>query len=110
VILKAKQAKARVERIQRAHPLRWAGVVLSGFDLRMGIEVAIRQEALAEFEHEVRAEVPRRAAVQEAFQLCERLGDRPDVTSCDLAEIFRSFLFNDLLGVNGSTAVGERQA
>ena len=105
-VRKAKEAKARVERIQRAHPLRWAGVLLSGFDLRVGMDSAIMQEAEAEFGDEVRATVPRRATVHEAFHLCERLGDRPDVASCSLAEIYRYFLENNLISLNESTAVG----
>src|SRR5689334_3771784 len=88
-IRKATEAKTRVERIQRAHPLRWAGVVLSGFDTRIGIEEAIRDKVYEEFGDEVRAEVPRRASVNEAFQLCERLGDKGDVPSRGLADIFR---------------------
>lgn len=110
-VRKAKEAKARSERIQRAHPLRWAGVVLSGFDhLRVGMDSAIMQEAQDEFGDEVRAIVPRRATVHEAFHLCERLGDRPDVASASLAEIFRNFLVNDLISVNESTAVGGGQS
>jgi chromosome partitioning protein len=96
-VRKALEARARVERIQRAHPLRWAGVVLSGFDSRVGIEVAIRSEVYEQFGDQVRAEVPRRAAVNEAFQLCERLGDRSDVASISLAKVFRGFLERDLL-------------
>jgi chromosome partitioning protein len=96
-VRKALEARARVERIQRAHPLRWAGVVLSGFDSRVGIEVAIRSEVYEQFGDQVRAEVPRRAAVTEAFQLCERLGDRSDVASISLAKVFRGFLERDLL-------------
>jgi cellulose biosynthesis protein BcsQ len=96
-VRKALEARARVERIQRAHPLRWAGVVLSGFDRRVGIDDVIRDETREKFGDEVRAEVPRRAAVHEAFQMCERLGDRPDVASSGLATVFRDFLFNDLM-------------
>jgi chromosome partitioning protein len=96
-VRKALEARARVERIQRAHPLRWAGVVLSGFDGRIGIEEAIRDEAYEQFGDQVRAEVPRRAVVNETFQLCERIGDRRDVASSNLARIFREFLERDLL-------------
>jgi chromosome partitioning protein len=96
-VRKAGEAKARVDRIQRAHQLRWAGVVLSGFDTRIGIEDAIRQKVYEEFDGEVRAEVPRRAAVNEAFQLCERLGDRGSGATSGLAEIFRGFLVRDLM-------------
>jgi len=96
-VRKAGEAKARVDRIQRAHQLRWAGVVLSGFDTRIGIEDAIRQKVYEEFGGEVRAEVPRRAAVNEAFQLCERLGDRGSGATSGLAEIFRGFLVRDLM-------------
>jgi cellulose biosynthesis protein BcsQ len=96
-VRKALEARARVERIQRAHSLRWAGVVLSGFDARVGIEEAIRAEAYEQFGDQVRAEVPRRAVVNETFQLCERIGDRGDVPSSGLAKIFRGFLERDLM-------------
>ena len=96
-VRKAMEAKTRVERIQRAHKLRWAGVVLTAFDRRVGIDDAIRMEACRQFGNEVRAEVPRRATVHEAFQLCERLGDRTDVASLGLAEEFQRFLFDHLL-------------
>lgn len=100
-VRKALEARTRVDRIQRAHPLRWAGVVLSGFDLRNGIEEAIRGKVYEEFGDQVRAEVPRRAAVNEAFQLADRLGDRRDVASAGLARIFRGFLERDLMGRDG---------
>lgn len=96
-VRKAVEARTRVERIQRAHPLRWAGVVLTGFDVRTSIEDAIRAAAYEEFGDQVRAEVPRRAAVNEAFQLGDRLGDRRDVSSAGLADIFRRFLERDLM-------------
>ncbi|GAA4788298.1 ParA family protein [Actinomycetospora chlora] len=91
-IRKALEARVRVERIQRAHPLKWAGVVLSGFDMRVGMDEAIYQEVRQQFGDEVRAVVPRRATVHEAFQLGERLGDRRDVASSNLAAIFRDFV------------------
>ncbi|MEV1295198.1 ParA family protein [Pseudonocardia sp. NPDC049635] len=97
-IRKAREARDRVRKIQRSHALRWAGVVITGFDVRTGIEDAIRAEALDEFGDDVRAEVPRRAAVNEAFQVGERLGDRPDVAAQGLAGIFRGFLERDLMG------------
>lgn len=96
-VRKATEAKVRIERIQRAHPLRWAGVVLSGFDSRVGIEEAIREKVYEEFGAEVRAEVPRRASVNEAFQLGDRLGDRTDVAASALARIFLGFLRRDLM-------------
>jgi cellulose biosynthesis protein BcsQ len=91
-VRKAIEAKARVDRIQRAHRLRWAGVVLSGFDKRLGIDEAIRIEAHKQFPGEVQADIPRRATVHEAFQLTERLGDRSDVASSTLAGEFKTFL------------------
>lgn len=96
-VRKATEAKTRVDRIQRAHPLRWAGVVLSGFDGRVGIEEAIRANVYEQFGDQVRAEVPRRAVVNEAFQLGDRLGDRTDVTATAMARIFHGFLLRDLL-------------
>jgi chromosome partitioning protein len=96
-VRKALEARSRVERIQRAHELRWAGVVLSGFDRRVGMDDVIREETHEQFGDQVRAEVPRRATVHEAFQMCERLGDRPDVASAGLAAVFRNFLFTDLM-------------
>ncbi len=103
-IRKATEARTRVEKIQRAHPLRWAGVVLSGFDLRVGIEDAIRAEAIETFGDQLRAEVPRRAAVNEAYQVGERLGDRRDVPTSAVAGIFRGFMERDLLGRDGHPA------
>lgn len=97
-VRKAMEARTRVERIQRAHPLKWRGVVLSGFDGRIGIEQAIREKVYEEFGDQVRAEVPRRAVVNEVFQLGDRLGDRTDVTATSLASIFRGFLERDLMG------------
>ncbi|WWT39761.1 hypothetical protein [Microcystis phage Mwe-JY05] len=103
-VRKAIEARARVERIQRAHPLRWAGVVLSGFDVRAGIEDAIRATAIGQFADELRAEVPRRTAVNEAFQVGDRLGDRRDVSVTGLADIFRGFLERDLMQLDGAAA------
>lgn len=100
-VRKALEARVRVDRIQRAHPLRWAGVVLSGFDTRTGIEDAIRGKVYEEFEDQVRAEVPRRTAVNEAFQLGDRLGDRGDAAALGLAGIFGDFLRRDLMGRPG---------
>jgi chromosome partitioning protein len=96
-VTKAEEARERVNRIQRAHPLRWAGVVLSGFDARVSMDVAIREEAYARFPGEIHAEVPRRATVHEAFQLAERLGDRSDIPSRGLAGVFDAFLHEHLL-------------
>jgi len=96
-VRKAAEAKARVERIQVSHKLRWAGVVLSSFDTRAGIEDAIRQAAYQQFGTEVRAEIPRRTAVNEAFQLCQRLGDRTDIPARGIAELFYGFLVGDLM-------------
>lgn len=96
-IRKAREAKARVDKIRKSHELRWAGIVLTGFDVRTGIEDAIRAEAHEEFGDQVRAEVPRRTAVNEAFQVGDRLGDRTDVTTRGLAGIFLAFLERDLM-------------
>lgn len=97
-VRKATEARTRVERIQRAHQLRWAGAVLSGFDARLSIDEAIKAQVYEQFGDEVRAEVPRRASVAEAFQLGDRLGDRGDVGSSALARIFLGFLLRDLMG------------
>ncbi|MGV0810047.1 ParA family protein [Mycolicibacterium setense] len=97
-VRKAREARDRVERIQRTHPLRWCGVVLSGFDSRNGIDQSIRERVQTEFGDEVRAELPRRAVINEAFQLGNRLGDYSDATAKNLARIFRDFLEHDLLG------------
>lgn len=96
-VRKATEARTRVERIQRAHPLRWTGVVLSGIDSRYAVEVAIREQAYSVFGDEVRADVPRRGAINEAYQLGERLGDRADVRSRSLAAMFAGFLRRDIL-------------
>ncbi|MCP3812183.1 ParA family protein, partial [Mycobacteriaceae bacterium Msp059] len=70
------------------------------FDRRNGIDQSIRERVEKEFGEEVRAEVPRRAVVNEAFQLGSRLGDYADPTAMNLARIFRDFLERDLLGRN----------
>lgn len=97
-VRKAIEARDRVERIQRTHPLKWRGVVLSGFDSRNGIEQSIREQIYTEFGDDVRAEVPRRAVVNESFQLGHRLGDCSDPIAKNLARTFRDFLERDLLG------------
>jgi cellulose biosynthesis protein BcsQ len=98
-IRKAREARERVERIQRAHPLRWAGVVLTGFDhRRSSMDAAIREQAYESLGEQVRAEIPRRALVHEAYQLTERLGDRREVAAAGLAGIIAAFLHRDLLG------------
>ena len=94
---KAIEARGRVARIQRAHPLNWRGVVLSGFDSRNSIEQAIRGRVYEEFGQEVRAEVPRLAIINEVFHLGGRLGDRSEVTATNLASVFRGFLIRDLM-------------
>lgn len=97
-VRKANEARDRVERVQRTHPLKWAGVVLSGFDSRNGIDQSIRERVFRDFGDEVRAEVPRRAVVNEAFQLGNRLGDSSDPIARNLARTFQEFLERDLLG------------
>lgn len=97
-VRKATEARDRVERIQRTHPLQWRGVVLSGFDNRNGIDQSIRERVYQEFGDKVRAEVPRRAIVNEAFQLGNRLGDCSDPIAKNLARTFQDFLERDLLG------------
>ncbi|ALI27009.1 hypothetical protein XA26_31790 [Mycolicibacterium fortuitum] len=77
-------------------------MVLSGFDRRNGIDQSIRERVETEFGDEVRADLPRRAVVNEAFQLGNRLGDYSDATAKNLARIFRAFLEHDLLGRNAS--------
>lgn len=97
-VRKAIEARNRVERIQQTHPLKWCGVVLSAFDSRIGIEQSIREQVYREFGDEVRAEVPRRAVINEAFQLGNRLGDCHDAVARSLARVFREFLERDLMG------------
>lgn len=106
-IEKAREARERVEKIQRAHKLRWAGVVLSGFDGRIGVNVAMREIAIETFGDQVRAEVPLRAHVQEANQLVERMSDRRDSESQALAGVFRGFLLRDLMRQPDSTTPTE---
>lgn len=96
-VRKATEAKGRVERIQRAHNLRWAGVVASNFDSRTAMDTAILDTVRETFGNEVRAEVPRRSIVNEAFQLTERLGDKKDTKARVEAETFRTFLEHDLM-------------
>lgn len=107
-VRKAQEARHRVERIQRAHPLVWAGVVLSAFDVRVGMDAAIRDAAIEAFGDEVRAILPRRATVHEAFQLGERLGDRRDAASADLSSVIRDFAL--LLHELGSVRKTEKNA
>ncbi len=103
-VRKALEARAKVIKLTRVHPeLRWAGVLLSGFDVRVQMDQAIRRQTLAAFGEQVRAEVPRRAVVHEAFQLAARLGDRPDIASAGLARVFSDFL-QHLLAVAAAPA------
>lgn len=101
-IRKAEEARERVKKIQRSHPLRWAGVVLTGFDTRINMQAVIREDAVARFGDQVRAELPRRAAVDEAFQIGSRLSDRRDLEIITLANIIRDFLLHDLIQHNHS--------
>ncbi|MEK0506493.1 hypothetical protein OSH49_23380, partial [Mycobacterium ulcerans] len=80
-----------------------ATVPLSAFDSRIGIERSIREKAYREFGDEVRAEVPRRAVINEAFQGGTRLGDCHDTIATNLARVFQGFLERDLLGRPAST-------
>jgi cellulose biosynthesis protein BcsQ len=99
-VRKAIEARTRVERIQQAHPLRWAGIVLTGFQ-RTAIQDEIRDQVLASFGEQVRAELPRRTAIDEVRELAERLGDRRDVQSANLARVVGQFLERDLLQLPG---------
>lgn len=105
---KAAEAKARVDSIERAHPLRWAGYVLSNFDVRSGIHEGVRVAAYKKFGDEIRADIPARAALNEAWHVLERIGDRRDVAAAGLANIFWGFLTRDLMGVpaDGVPATG----
>lgn len=85
---------------EHIHQVGWCS--LSGFDRRNGIDESIRERVHTEFGDEVRAELPRRAVINEAFQLGDRLGDYADATAKNLARIFRDFLERDLLGRNPS--------
>ncbi|MEK0497589.1 hypothetical protein [Mycobacterium ulcerans] len=76
---------------------------MSAFDSRIGIERSIREKAYREFGDEVRAEVPRRAVINEAFQGGTRLGDCHDTIATNLARVFQGFLERDLLGRPAST-------
>ena len=98
-VRKARQAKDRIVRVQRSHDIRWAGVVLTGFDVRNGdLELAIRADAYDKFGEEVRMDVPRRSLVTEAYHLGERVGDRRGVAAAGIAGLFRGFLLRDILG------------
>lgn len=101
-ITKALEARARVERVGKVWPIRWAGVVLTGFDGRSGDYVnEVHRAALEAFGDEVRADLPARAVITEAYGLGTRLGDRGDVTSQGLARILEGFLMRDLLEATG---------
>lgn len=108
-IRKAGEARDRVKKIQRSHRLRWAGVVLTGFDIRVNVQAIIREDAIAQFGDQVRAELPRRTAVDEAFQVGSRLGDRRDPETTALAEIVRGFLLRDLVRRRSTRKAGESQ-
>lgn len=100
-VRKARQARERILRVQRSHAIRWAGVVLTAFDTgnRGGdIEVDIRATAYEQFGHEIRAEIPRRALVSEAYHMGERIGDRRGAAAANIARALRGFLFRDILG------------
>ncbi|NIF03803.1 ParA family protein, partial [Pantoea sp. Acro-805] len=65
--------------------------MLTGFDTRINVQAIIREDAITQFGDQVRAELPRRTAIDEAFQVGWRLGDRraPEITA--LADIVRGF-------------------
>lgn len=101
-ITKALEARKRVQRLQEAWPLRWAGVVLTGFDGRSGDYVnEVYRTALHTFDGEVRADLPARAVITEAYGLGTRLGDRRDVPSQGFARVLEGFLMRDLLQAPG---------
>lgn len=116
-VTKALEARERVKRIQKAHPLRWAGVVITGIDTRTAINQEIRRTALTKFGAEafadgeadlpcgdVRAEIPSRAAAHEAYTLVERMGESRDPKAQHAAGIVRRFLTRDVLQTEAAVA------
>lgn len=98
-IKKALQARARVHRVAQVWDLEWAGVVLTGFSRRSGdYDAEVYAAALRTFGAQVRADLPARAVVTEAYGLQQRLGDRRGPEAHNLAGILEGFLMRDLLG------------
>lgn len=116
-VTKALEARERVDRIQRAHQLRWAGVILTGIDTRTAINQEIRRVALMKFGAEafadgdadlpcgdVRAEIPARAVAHESYTLVDRMGDSRDRDAQHAAKIVRQFLVRDVMQAEVVTA------
>lgn len=112
-ITKALEARERVFKIQEAHSLRWAGVVITGIDTsrNTAANVLIRRDALHAFgatidpetevvvePGEVIAEVPYRpASLHEAFLLMERVSDRPGRQALDSSRLLSALLHEHIL-------------
>ncbi|WP_069164544.1 ParA family protein [Nocardia altamirensis] len=112
-VKKAIEARARVEAIQKAHPLRWAGVVLTGIDVTRNTAVnhLIRQDAAEAFGAELHPEdgtfvewgqviqeIPYRPALlHQVFELKERLSDQPGAQARDLSKMMSDILHKHIL-------------
>jgi chromosome partitioning protein len=93
----AREARDRVTRLQRVHPLQWKGAVLTNFSAQVGIDGGLRIKAVDELGEAIRAELPRRSVLKEIYMYGERLGDRGDVKTRRLAWVVGAFLQRDLL-------------
>lgn len=115
-VKKAIQARDRVKAIQGAHPLHWAGVVLTGLDLRAAINEVIRSDAAEAFHAvigkdgkfetwgEVIVEIPYRpATVHQAYQLGERLIDLGAEKVRPLMTLFHAILHDHILTAPSAT-------
>lgn len=121
-VKKALEAKARVQAIQKVHPLRWAGVILTGIDITRGTAVnhLIRQEAAAAFGAEIAdsddskdnlrdgskfetwgeviADIPYRPALlHQTYELKERLSDQAGAQARDLSQMMSTILHRYIL-------------
>ncbi|WP_280454052.1 ParA family protein [Nocardia brasiliensis] len=118
-VKKAVEARTRVEAIQKAHPLRWAGVVLTGIDITRNTAVnhLIRQDAAEAFGAEldpkdgtfvkwgeVIEEIPYRPALlHQVFELKERLSDQPSAQARDLSKMMSNILHRHILTSAGAS-------
>jgi len=109
---KAADAKARVLKIQKAHDIKWMGVVITGIDTRTVYNQVMRTGAYEEFggklddsgnlveSGEVIAEIPyRKGSAHEAYHMGKRLADRQGAHIKELRALFAGILFNHILEV-----------
>ncbi|GGM84341.1 hypothetical protein GCM10012275_63760 [Longimycelium tulufanense] len=110
-VTKAQEARGRVQAIQEAHPLKWAGVIVTGLDLRAAINQVLKADAAEAFGAklddkginfvewgQIIADIPYRpATVHQSYQLGERLITYAGPQARDLAGMFSNILHNHIL-------------